>query len=454
MSGNFDRVTAVDWNSVFSETAAMLAPYGVAVDWWSTRQPLPRIVLHLIQSCGQGLDLEGALARLERMGLGAVDSADIPSEALKEVYGELSHVVQKIRSLVTEGDDAISGGQVTEAVKSYRAAAELLKGPAIELEIAGLVFYRTKLDEKPYTERDFAGVYCWGDPWELGSYIAEDLQDGPTSSETGPLLDLSLDLCGRYVLFMLREMATAGDVYDDRDIWRFYPALDGLRVALLAKLADELQLRHLCKLFHLWKGEHGYYVSGDPDLQDNLFAHRFEYLRGYLDGKDVGASVAVASVLSKTQPPRRGATRADIADRLKAAFGELWPALDDFVKEPLIEGESLFELFKDKDRTDYGAVVLEYAKAIEYLLRSITGSRERILGDCGDPVNSPLRNRLKPGAPFDKIVNDIRTLSSARNRWAHGYNPIRARRISLSEAESLRELALGLMEELTKWRRI
>lgn len=455
---------SIDWRELAKETAGILRECGVDTAWWNGREPFPNFFLDLMRS-----------ARRDLPAAEATKSSDPEwSSQLAELYPHARNIMETLLGELALGDEELNYDPA-KALKHFRNAAESARSPGLQLELGGLMLHRARAQPPPLMEFDFEGLapYPW-DFQDLWPVLGREVAPGPKADNPAPLIDLALDLCGRATVHILEQIGEQPSLnefeteHDAVDRWRVYLGLEGLKCALLHQSDSEDALKHICRLYSSWHAHEGWFLAGDPERQDNPFTSGFEYLRGYLDGKDASEAVDAASLMTdpilllrdiqsdiKELKATRTPTEAEIAEMLHQRFGDDWRSVPEFVKEPLIAADHKMAFYRSGDRPDYGAVVVEYAKAVEYLCSALeTSPSNSVLGRFGNRDSSPLRRMLAAGAPKDRIINDIRTLSSSRNAWVHRDRRTGAsRRVSLSLCESLRESALCVIHDIVRWRK-
>lgn len=341
------------------------------------------------------------------------------------------------------------------AVSLYASAIDEAPRPSVQAELGYLLLRRAGVDPLPLSEFDFV------DP---EPDFDECLLEGPifAAQERPKAIRLALDAYARvygYNYYWIGVEDPEGIVHP----WLQLLALDGLRVIFLED--DRLHEAELtCRVYEAWTQVLGPDFYADPD------AWRFQ--QHFVD------------TLKQTLLANRQ-NRQTVGKSLAREFGDARNDLPSLTLTYLINGDILFQNLERKG--DFASAVNEYSKAVEAALQDALGRygdrspsepfpvalrqavdevRKRRTQHLSRISLSTFKNALSivssdamkkalfsgwirkttPGADeswADQMVIQLKALVPPRSRSDHAVQPGQPWKVSLEEAERVRDICLG-----------
>ena len=340
----------------------------------------------------------------------------------------------------------------TNAVNLYKRTVRRARSPLASAECGYLLLQRCGLDKRHLTPLDDIQGFPVDSLVHLGNwYLRNPLA---TTKTQGDLLRLAVKAFGRVFRFIEERTSLRDEDLDEEiagatagDRWM---VLDGLSIAF-KELGDWNGVKQACLTFlDHWEGD----VAGEG--YQELYARCQEFLRE-----------ALANLPGD---------RNFFGSRCSVRYADIWESLPDMTREYLVDAVMSEETL-GSDR-DWSAVVNDYAKAVESLLRDRLGKYldenpnvdlSRRFGTAVNgrrkwPVHS-FRNlslstfkdalqkiQAESSDPILKRLGQhLRQLVLTRTRAAHSADEEGLRKVSRDEAERAKGLSQAILRLLASW---
>jgi hypothetical protein len=398
-----------------------------------------------------------------------------------------------IRKLLAIADARLQTHLEEEALRLCRMAVADCPRPRLHMELGYELARRAGLDPLPLIDDDFD----WTSPgfWlvmvngvnrthTVGPISQEIAKPAPVdvavSDEVRALfIRLALEAYGRSYGGCLNELSPSLGVAGDNDkiidftiaFWRLC-ALDGLR-EILTELRYFSEAECAAEAELAW---HDIFEEASGFMPDKDFARGLSEFTGYVRGRQVESTVqeaveearrkvvvsdpdAFATQVAETVASKLGpvpvATRARIEDELKTQLGQAWTRPPDGVREQIVEAEWLKGLLEIHEGRDYTAVVVFYGKALESLLRYLSGSDDNLSEFRRQLLDERIRVRWLSTKTPKQVIDHLVSAIDLRNPAAHGetgpYRPVhRSRMVRMRDLIIDSESEDGLLALLNK----